>query len=157
MNISDDDQAKLYPVGVNCLRSFPGRGIRLWGARTMSMNPNYRYVNVQRLLLTLVRWAERFMIDLVHEPNDPLLWGRVRDRVGTYCYDLYQQGALQGITPEEAFFIKCDAENNPAAVREEGRLICEVGLAPVVPAEFIVVRITKSASGTTTNLYTTTS
>jgi hypothetical protein len=152
--LSEQDQAELNEVGVNCLRSFPGRGIRVWGARTLSGQPNWKYVNVRRLFLTLVRWLESHMDDLVFEPNEPDLWNRVRDRIGAYCYELLQRGALKGGRPADAFFVKCDAETNPLEVREAGALICEVGLAPVVPAEFVVVRVTRSAAGTTAAILT---
>jgi uncharacterized protein len=147
-------QSKLNEVGVNCLRSFPRRGIRVWGARTLSGHRNWRYVNVRRIFLALVRWIEHNMHDLVFEPNEPSLWDRVRDRVGGYCYKLFERGALKGRDPAEAFFVKCDAETNPTDVREAGQLICDVGLAPLVPAEFILIRITQSAAGPTVTLPT---
>jgi len=152
--LTHEDQSRLNEVGVNCIRSFPGRGIRVWGARTLSGLPNWRYVNVRRLFLTLIRWIERNTYDLVFEPNGPLLWDRVRDRLGSYCYELFRRGALKGRQPAEAFFVKCDAETNPLEVREAGQLICDIGLAPVMPAEFVIVRITQSAAGTTVTLPT---
>ena len=152
--LTDEDQGRLNEVGVNCLRSFPGRGIRVWGARTLSGQPNWKYVNVRRLFLTFVRWIRRNMDDLVFEPNGPPLWNRVGDRVGAYCYEMYHRGALKGRRPAEAFFVKCDAETNPLEVRTAGQLICEVGLAPVIPAEFIFVRITRNSVGTTTTILT---
>jgi len=145
-------QSELNEVGVNCLRSFPRRGIRVWGARTLSGHRNWRYVNVRRIFLTLVRWIEHNMQDLVFEPNEPSLWDRVRDRVGGYCYELFERGALKGRDSAEAFFVKCDAETNPLDVREAGQLICDVGLAPLTPAEFILIRITQSAAGSTVTL-----
>ncbi|MEE4218644.1 MAG: phage tail sheath subtilisin-like domain-containing protein [Xanthomonadales bacterium] len=154
MHLSNADQVELNDFGVNCLRSFPGRGIRVWGARTLSGRLDWKYVNVRRLFLTLVRWSAHHLNDLVFEPNGEPLWHRVRDRVGNYCHELYQSGALKGQTPAEAYFVKCDAETNPLAVRANGELICEVGLAPVVPAEFIVVRITQSPAGATANIST---
>jgi hypothetical protein len=154
VHLTDEDQSSLNEVGVNCLRSFPGRGIRVWGARTLSRLPNWRYVNVRRLFLTLVRWIEHNMHDLVFEPNGPPLWDRVRDRLGSYCSTLFQHGALKGRGPAEAFFVKCDAETNPIEVRAAGQLICDVGLALIMPAEFVVVRITQSAAGTTATIPT---
>jgi phage tail sheath protein FI len=152
--LTNEDQSRLNEAGVNCIRSFPGRGIRVWGARTLSGLPNWRYVNVRRLFLTFVRWIEHNTYDLVFEPNGPPLWDRVRDRLGSYCYTLFQRGALKGRGPAEAFFVKCDAETNPLEVMEAGQLICEVGLAPIMPAEFVVVRITQSAAGTTATIPT---
>jgi hypothetical protein len=152
VHLTDENQAELNDVGVNCLRSFPRRGIRVWGARTLSRLPNWKYVNVRRLFLTLVRWIERNMNDLVFEPNGPLVWERVTDRLGAYCYELFVRGALKGRDPDEAFFVKCDAETNPLEAREAGRLICEVGLAPLSPAEFIIVRITQVVTGVTVTI-----
>jgi hypothetical protein len=153
-NITQEIQSQLNEIGVNCLRSFARRGIRVWGARTLSGHRNWRYVNVRRIFLTLVRWIEHNMNDLVFEPNEPSLWDRVRDRLGGYCYELFERGALKGRDPAEAFFVKCDEEINPLEVREAGQLICEVGLAPLTPAEFILVRITQSAAGATVTLPT---
>jgi len=147
--LDDKEQAQLNDVGINCLRSFPGRGIRVWGARTLSAKPNWQYVNVRRLFLTVTRWIEDNFNDLVFEPHNASLWERVRTRLGTYCYELMEQGALQGRTPAEAFFVKCDAETNSSEARAAGQLVVELGLAPVLPAEFVVVRITQTAAGTT--------
>jgi uncharacterized protein len=148
MHLSDGDLAVFNQEGINCLRMLPGRGIRVWGARTLSPRRQWRYVNVRRLFVTLIRWIDRHMQEIVFEPHGPPLWDRVRDRVGGYCYSLYNQGALKGSHPGEAFFVKCDAETNPSESRSRGQLVCEVGLAPLVPAEFIVARLTQSHSGT---------
>ena len=152
INLSDENQAELNNYGINCLRVFPGRGIRIWGARTLSGRADWKYVNVRRLFLTLVRWSARHLNDLVFEPNAEPLWHHVRDRMGNFCYDLYQRGALKGLTPSEAYFVKCDAETNPLEVRNKGQLVCEVGLAPIVPAEFLVVQIIQSPAGTTATM-----
>lgn len=147
--LTDAEQARLNEIGINCLRSFPGRGIRVWGARTLTPLPNWKYVNVRRLFVTLVRWCGESFDDLVFENYLPALWDRVRERVESYCLRLLQQGALKGRNPGEAFFVKCDAELNPPESRAAGQVICEIGLAPVVPAEFVIVRITQSAAGIT--------
>jgi phage tail sheath protein FI len=84
----------------------------------------------------------------VFESNEPPLWKRVRDRLNAYCYDLYLSGALKGLSPDEAYYVKCDSETNPPGARELGEVVTEIGLAPVKPAEFVVVRITQSAAGT---------
>jgi phage tail sheath protein FI len=149
-HVSEELNRQLNDIGVNCLRSFVRRGIRLWGARTLSGHRHSRYVNVRRIFLTLVRWINHNMNDLVFEPNNPLLWDRVRERLGAYCFELFGRGALKGRDPVDAYFIKCDGELNPIEVREEGKVVCEVGLAPLAPAEFILIRITQSAAGTTT-------
>jgi uncharacterized protein len=149
VDLDDGDLAILNQAGVNCLRPLPGRGIRVWGARTLSDLRQWRYVNVRRLFVTLVRWIDRHMQEVVFEPHGPPLWDRVSDRIGAYCYALYNRGALKGSRPAEAFFVRCNAETNPPETRSRGQLVCEVGLAPLVPAEFIVVRLTQNQSGTT--------
>ncbi len=145
--LAGDQQEFLNAAGINCIRSIPGRGIRVWGARTLSRQPGWRYVNVRRLFLMLNRWLVQNMRDLVFEANAPALWERVRDRLDAYCYELFRRGALKGATLEQSFFVKCDAETNPLEEREAGRLIAEVGLAAEVPAEFVIVRITQSVAG----------
>ena len=147
--LTDEENGRLNEAGVNGLRDCVGHGIRVWGARTLSGLPNWQYVNVRRLFTSLVRWIDQNMRDLTFEPHTPSLWNRVRERLGAHCYTLFQKGALKGTSPGEAFFVKCNAETNPFAVREAGQLICEVGLAPVRPAEFLVVRVTQHAASTT--------
>jgi phage tail sheath protein FI len=135
-------QDQLNPEGVNCLRAFPGRAIRVWGARTLSRQPEWRYVNVRRLFLTVRRWIDLNMTWAAFEPNAQRLWIRINRELGTYLTNLWQAGALVGQTPREAFYVKCDAETNPPARREVGQVVTEIGLAPSAPAEFVVVRIT---------------
>lgn len=149
LDLNDREQGMLNTVGINCLRSFPGRGIRVWGARTLSGQPDWLYVNVRRLFLTLTRWIRQNMNDLVYEENTPSLWRLASQRLFGYCHELFDRGALAGNSPAEAFFIKCDAETNSAESREAGFLVTDVGLAPVIPFEFVVVRITQSASAVT--------
>jgi phage tail sheath protein FI len=134
-------QDELNPEGINCLRAFPGRGIRVWGARTLSRDANWRYVNVRRLFLTLRRWTDMNMAWANFESNTPLLWVRITRELSAYLDGLWTAGALVGQTPTEAYYVKCDAETNPPEVREAGQTITEVGLAPSAPAEFVVVRI----------------
>jgi hypothetical protein len=143
--IDDAAQGQLNPLGVNCLRAFPGRGIRVWGARTLSTDPNWRYVNVRRLFLTLGRWININMSWASFEPNGPELWVRIERELGAYLNGLWDLGALMGQAPEEAFYIKCDGENNPPETRDNGEVITEIGLAPSSPAEFIVVSVTSRA------------
>jgi uncharacterized protein len=145
--VSDADQALLNPLGVNCLRSLPGRGIRIWGARTLSADPNWRYINVRRLVLTVARWCDRTFADVVFEPNDFRLWVRIERELTSFCEVLFRQGALQGQTAEEAFYVRCDGQTNPPEVREMGKVITEIGLAPASPAEFIVVRLIHGNAG----------
>lgn len=145
IDFRENEQAELNDSGINCLRSFPGRGICVWGARTLSGQPHWAYVNVRRLFLTLARWLKMNMSDLVYEINDQHLWERVRERLIDYCQNLFERGALVGNSPGEAFFVKCDTETNPPESRELGYVVADVGLAPVIPAEFIMVRITQRA------------
>jgi phage tail sheath protein FI len=148
-NLTSVEQDQLNPAGVNCVRAFPGRGIRVWGARTLSHQAAWRYVNVRRLFLTAGRWVERNMHGVVFEPHTPTLWARIVRELTAYCMDLLRRGALKGRTPQEAFYVKCDAETNPLEVCEEGLVITEIGLAPVMPSEFVIVRLIHGASGVT--------
>ncbi|HEY5955037.1 MAG TPA: phage tail sheath subtilisin-like domain-containing protein [Polyangiaceae bacterium] len=134
-------QDRLNPAGINCMRSFPGRGMRVWGARTLSLDPNWRYANVRRLVLTLSRWIESNMAWAPFETNAPPLWFRIQRELKVYLERLWRAGALQGATADEAFYVKCDTENNPASERELGQVTTEIGLAPALPAEFIVIRV----------------
>jgi len=142
-------QQTLNPAGINCLRAFPGRGIRLWGARTLSTEPEWTYVNVRRLFLTVCRWVERYMERVAFEPNDQPLWLRVTREINNYLTGLYRQGAFQGETLDEAFYVRCDASTNTREVRDLGQMVAEIGLAPAVPGEFIVIRIVQGDGGTT--------
>lgn len=134
-------QDRLNPQGINCLRAFPGRGIRVWGARTLGRDPDWRYVNVRRLVLTLVRWIDANMAWASFEPNTPRLWIRIQRELGVHLEKLWKAGALKGAAPDQAFYVKCDAETNPPEERNTGRTVTEIGLAPASPAEFIIVRI----------------
>lgn len=136
-------------AGINCIRSFRSRGIRVWGARTLSQNPDWRYVNIRRTKITLLRWAEQHLADVVFEPNNSTLWGRLSRELTVYCETLWEQGAIQGRTPDEAFYIKCDDETNPPQVRDLGQVMVEIGLAFTTPAEFIVLSIVHGSSGVT--------
>jgi uncharacterized protein len=139
--IDAETQAALNPVGINCLRALPGRGLRVWGARTLSTEASWLYVNVRRLVLTLARWIDRNMGWVPFEPNTPRLWNRIQRELNAYLGQLWQAGALKGASAEEAFFVKCDSETNPPGEREKGRVSTDVGVAPALPAEFVVVRI----------------
>lgn len=141
---TDVDQAQLNPAGVNALRAFSGRGIRVWGARTLSDESAWTYINVRRLATTTGRWLEHRLGDAAFEPNDTRLWARIERESSAYLTDLHERGALRGNAPEEAFFVKCDAETNPPEVRDAGRVVTEIGLAPTVPGEFVIVRIVQA-------------
>ncbi|MBD1887680.1 phage tail sheath subtilisin-like domain-containing protein [Microcoleus vaginatus] len=154
VSLSSDEQDALNlknnsnePPSINCLRVFKGRGIRIWGGRTLSQNPDWQYINVRRLFLTVLRWIERNLEDVVFEPNDFKLWVRIERELTTYLESLLRKGALQGRTPQEAFYIKCDSETNPPEMRDIGTVVTEIGLAPTKPNEFIVVRLIHGTAG----------
>lgn len=145
--VTKGEQDTLNPFGVNCIRSFTGRGIRVWGARTLSSDPAWRYVNVRRLFNYVEKSIERGTQWVVFEPNDPDLWARVRRDVGAFLTGVWRSGALFGLTTDQAFFVKCDEEVNPPDVRDRGQLIIEIGLAPVKPAEFVIFRLSQFSGG----------
>jgi len=145
--VTHEEQGGLNRVGINCVRSFPGRGIRIWGARTLSSDPEWRYVNVRRLfnyisesIIEGTQWS-------VFEPNDQRLWTQLRISIGNFLTRTWREGALFGATPEQAFFVKCDSETNPPDVIEAGQVICEIGISPVKPAEFVIFRISQYTAG----------
>jgi phage tail sheath protein FI len=143
--VTRSEQDSLNPIGVNCIRAFPGRGIRAWGARTVSSDPAWRYINVRRLFNMIEESVERGTQWVVFEPNDYSLWARVRRDVTAYLNVVWHSGALFGATPQEAFYVKCDEELNPPEIRDLGQLIVEIGICPVKPAEFVIFRISQWA------------
>ena len=149
--ISKGEQDILNPVGINCLRAFPGRGLRVWGARTLSSDASWRYINVRRLFNFIEESIEQGTQWVVFEPNDRDLWERVKRDISAFLTRVWMDGALFGGTPDEAFYVKCDDELNPPEVRDAGQLIIEIGLAPVKPAEFVIFRISQFAGGASVN------
>ena len=147
LQITKGEHDQLNPTGVNCIRAFPGRGIRVWGARTLSSDPSWRYLNVRRLF----NYVEESILEgtqwVVFEPNDLNLWQRVKRTLNAFLVRTWRDGALFGATPGEAFYVKCDAETNPPEVIDAGQLVVEVGIAPVKPAEFVVFRIAQFSGG----------
>ncbi|MGP4052311.1 phage tail sheath subtilisin-like domain-containing protein [Streptomyces sp. 2A115] len=147
MQITRGEQDLLNPIGVNCIRAFPGRGIRVWGARTLSSDPEWRYLNIRRYFNYL---EESILIGtqwVVFEPNDHALWARIRRNVSAFLVNEWRGGALFGQRPEEAFYVKCDEETNPPESVDVGRVVCEIGIAPVKPAEFVIFRLAQFSSG----------
>jgi phage tail sheath protein FI len=140
-NLTDSEQGVLNPNGVNCMRVFPGRGIRVWGARTLSSDGSWRYLNVRRLFNFVEKSIQRGTQWVVFEPNDMDLWERLKRDVDAYLKTVWASGALFGASSSQAFFVKCDAENNPPEQRDLGRLFVDIGIAPVKPAEFVIFRI----------------
>lgn len=139
------EQELLNPAQINVIRAFPS-GIVIWGARTLSAEPQWRYVNVRRLFLFVEESIQDGTQWLVFEPNTRELWARVRREVTAFLTIVWQSGALFGSTAEEAFFVQVNDENNPPEVRALGRLVIDVGLAPVKPAEFVIFRIAQKVS-----------
>lgn len=148
LQITRGEQDLLNPIGVNCIRAFPGRGIRVWGARTAASDPAWRYLNVRRYFNYLEESILAGTQWVVFEPNDEALWARIRRNVSAFLVNEWRAGALFGSRPEEAFYVKCDAETNSPESVEAGRVVCEVGIAPVKPAEFVVFRLAQFSDGT---------
>ena len=145
--ISRGEQDILNPKGINAIRTMQGGGIRVWGARTLSTDSEWRYINVRRLFIMVESSIERATQWVVFEPNDHRLWKRVQRTITSFLTLLWRNGALMGLTPEQAFYVKCDEETNPPEVIDAGQLIVEIGLAPVKPAEFVIFRIGQMPSG----------
>ncbi len=146
-NVSRNEQDMLNPIGVNCIRSFPGQGIRIWGARTLSSDAQWRYINVRRLFSNVEESVLQGTNWIVFEPNDQVLWRQIKRDITAFLTVVWRSGALFGTTPEQAFFVKCDEETNPKELRDLGYCIIEVGMAPVKPAEFVVFRISQKQDG----------
>jgi hypothetical protein len=140
-NVTYDRQAVLNPEGVNALRFFPGRSNRVWGARTMSSDPEWKYVNVRRLFIYLEHSIDKSTQWVVFEPNNERLWASVRQTIEDFLLVTWRTGALMGTKPEEAFFVRCDRTTMTQNDLDNGRLICLIGVAPTYPAEFVIFRI----------------
>jgi hypothetical protein len=145
MQLTKGEQGVLNPIGVNCIRSFPGRGIRVWGARTLSSDGSWRYINVRRLFIVVGASLDTGLQWVVFEPNDHTLWAKVRRDINAFMSNIWLSGALFGTSKGDAFYVRCDEELNPTAVRDLGQLIIEIGMAPVKPAEFVIVRLSQWA------------
>lgn len=140
-DINFGQQEFLNPAGVNCLRFFPGRGYRVWGARTASSDPEWKYVNIRRYFNYLERSIDQGTQWVVFEPNGERLWANVRETVASFLYNEWVSGALLGATPKEAFFVRCDRSTMTQNDLDNGRLICLIGVAAIKPAEFVIFRI----------------
>src|SRR5579862_1279903 len=149
--LNDLQNGLINPYGVNCLRQFPSYGNVVWGARTLvgadTVGSQWKYVPIRRFALFLesslyngTQWA-------VFEPNDETLWGQIRLNVGAFMQSLFLKGAFQGTTPQQAYFVKCDAENNPQSSINQGILTIKVGFAPLYPAEFVIIQIQQMMAG----------
>jgi phage tail sheath protein FI len=143
--LTDLENGLLNPIGVNALRVFPGRGKLIWGARTLrgadSMGDEYKYVPVRRLAMHIEESVSRGIAWAAFEPNDEPLWGTLRLNVGAFLQGLFREGAFQGTTPREAYFVQCDAQTTTQEDINRGRCNVVIGFAPLKPAEFVVLRI----------------
>jgi uncharacterized protein len=143
--MTDQENGLLNPIGVNCLRSFPGTGLTIWGARTLrgadQLSDDYKYLAVRRLALFIEESLYRGTQWVVFEPNDEPLWAQVRLSVGTFMQRLFKQGAFQGASPRDAYFVKCDGSTTTQDDRNQGIVNIVVGFAPLLPAEFVVISI----------------
>jgi phage tail sheath protein FI len=148
INITRNEHDLLNPEGINVIRAFPGRGIRVWGARTLSSDPAWRYLNVRRLFNFLEETILNGTNWVVFEPNDQALWAKIRRTIAAFLVMQWRAGALFGATPDEAFYVKCDSETNPAEGIDAGQVVCEIGVAPVKPAEFVIFRLAQFSGGT---------
>lgn len=146
-NLTDAEQEMLNPKGINCIRDFPGRGIRVWGARTISSNPEWRYVNVRRLFCMVEQSLQNGTNWVVFEPNTRDLWKKITRNITAFLLNIWKSGALFGSTPEEAFYVRCDDELNPPESIDAGYVTIELGLAPAKPAEFVVFRVSQKTLG----------
>lgn len=145
VNFTDVQQGNLNPLNINVIRQFAGSGIVLWGARTITSDPEWNYIPVRRMAILLrvsiyrgIQWA-------VFEPNDEELWASLRLNINSFMMTLYRQGAFQGSTPSQAFFVKCDSETTTQDDINLGIVNVLVGFAPLKPAEFVVVKISQKA------------
>jgi phage tail sheath protein FI len=145
---TDAEQGPLNSSGVNCIRLFSREGVSVWGARTLAAaSSEWRYLNVRRLFNMIEESIAISTRWVVFEPNDMSLWKSIRRDISAFLRNLWREGALMGATPEEAFFVKCDAETNPPEIINEGRVVTVIGISPVKPAEFVIFQISQTSGG----------
>lgn len=148
--VSKFDQEKLNPQGINCIREFSGKGIMIWGARTLSEDIEYKYINVCRLLMFLKKSIQKGIQWSVFEPNNEKTWSIVTQSINNFLFEIWKNGALMGIKTQEAFFVKCDRTTMTQNDLDQGKLIILIGVAPLKPAEFIVFQIQQLPGQSTT-------
>jgi phage tail sheath protein FI len=150
--LNDSENGLLNPVAVNCIRNFPVYGTVVWGARTVQgadeVGSDWKYIPVRRLALFLEESLYRSLKWVVFEPNDEPLWAQIRLNVSSFMQTLFRQGAFQGSTPQQAYFVKCDSETTTATDQNNGVVNILVGFAPLRPAEFVVIQIQQIAAQT---------
>jgi phage tail sheath protein FI len=147
LTIFKPQQAPLNDVAINCILAFPGKGILVFGARTLSSDPTWRYVSVRRLVSMIQRALAEGLKVAAIEPNGEPLWKGVRQAIEAYLFGLWRAGALAGTKPEQAYYVRCDRTTMTQDDLELGRLVCEIGVAPLKPAEFLIFRSTQITSG----------
>lgn len=140
-DVTKREQDLLNPKNINVLRFFPGRSNRVWGARVVTSDSAWKYINVRRLFIFVEESIDEGTQWVVFEPNDEPLWARVRQTITNFLTTVWRNGALQGSKPDDAFFVKCDRSTMTQDDIDNGRLICLIGIAPVKPAEFVILRI----------------
>jgi phage tail sheath protein FI len=139
--LTRNEQALLNPRGINVIRDLDDMGIRVYGARTLSTDAEWKYLNVRRLFQVVKQSVTKGTEWVVFEPNNPQLWGNIERNIRAYLKTLYTSGALMGKTPEEAFYVRCDESTNPTENVDRGVVTIEIGIAPVKPAEFVQINI----------------
>jgi uncharacterized protein len=140
-DINFAEQGILNPLGINCLRYFPNRGFRVWGARTASSDPEFMYVNVRRYLIYLEHSIDNSTQWAVFENNGPALWSRVKEAIDSFLYNEFKEGNLLGDNPTQAYFVRCDRTTMTQNDLDNGRMICLIGVSVLKPAEFVIFRI----------------
>jgi hypothetical protein len=148
LRFGDGEQDVLNPKGINLIREFEGRGIRVWGARTTTSDTEWKYVNVRRLFIFLEHSIDRGTQWVVFEPNTESLWQRVVETIESFLFGVWKSGALMGTKPEEAYFVRCDRTTMTQDDIDNGRLVCLIGVAPAYPAEFVIFRIGQFTAST---------
>lgn len=146
VNYSKGEQDILNPAGVNLIRAFPGQGIRVWGARTASSNAAFKYVNIRRLFIYVEESIKANTNWVVFEPNDEALWSRVQMSISSFLETMWRNGMLAGASAGESFFVDIGRTTMSADDIQNGRLICNIGIAPVRPAEFVIFRVTQNTA-----------
>lgn len=148
LSLTDSDQGPLNELGINCLRSFSGRGIRVWGARTLASDTTWKYINVRRLFIYLEKSIDEATQWVVFEPNNEQLWARVKQTISNFLTNVWRDGALMGTSPEEAFFVQCGRDTMSQDDIDNGKLIIKIGVSPTKPAEFVIFEIAQWTGNT---------
>jgi phage tail sheath protein FI len=150
LNMTDLENGELNPVGINCLRTFAAAGRVVWGSRTLQgddrLASQWKYIPIRRLALYIEESLFRGTQWVVFEPNDAPLWAQIRLNVGAFMQTLFRQGAFQGTSPQQAYFVKCDSETTTPTDQNNGIVNIVVGFAPLKPAEFVIIQIQQMAA-----------